>query len=158
AHLTRLIPVQFGFLMKWAAYIDKLLIFPRRLRDFPDAQLIHICDHSNAIYARHFRKTPVMVTCHDLLAVRGSLGEKTDCPTSWTGKILQRWILGSLRRLSAVVCVSRATAADAVRLLRASENAPRITVIENGLNYDYRPLLEEKARARLEKVPQLNLD
>jgi glycosyltransferase involved in cell wall biosynthesis len=158
AYFARLVPARLGFLRKWAGYIDKLIIFPRRLREFCNVELIHICDHSNALYAKRFPKIPVVVTCHDLLAVRGSLGEETDCPASWTGKILQRWIVASLRRADVVVCVSHATAADAVRLLGASENAPRITVIENGLNYDYRPLPEEKVKARLEKLSQLKLD
>jgi glycosyltransferase involved in cell wall biosynthesis len=158
AHFARLVPTRFDFLRKWAGYIDKLIIFPRRLREFRSVELIHICDHSNAVYAKRFPKIPVVVTCHDLLAVRGSLGEETDCPASWSGKILQRWIVAGLHQADAVVCVSRATAADAIRLLGAVKNAPRITVIENGLNYDYRPLPKEKVKARLEKLSQLKLD
>jgi glycosyltransferase involved in cell wall biosynthesis len=158
AQVVRLVPAQFGFLRKWAGYIDKLIIFPRRLREFRSVELVHICDHSNAVYAKHFPDVPVVVTCHDLLAVRGALGEETDCPASWTGKILQRWIVAGLRRTCAVVCVSRATAADAVRLLGTKKKVPPITVIENGLNYDYRPLPEEKVKARLARLSQLKLD
>ena len=158
ANFARLVPAQSAFLKKWAGYIDKLIIFPRRLRKLRRIDLVHICDHSNAIYAKHFPNVPVVATCHDLLAVRGALGEETDCPASWTGKILQRWILAALRRVSALACVSRATKADAVRLLGGSESASRITVIENGLNYDYRPLPEEEVRARLEKLSPLKLD
>jgi glycosyltransferase involved in cell wall biosynthesis len=158
AHFARLVPAQFGFLRKWAGYIDKLIIFPRRLRKLRSVELIHICDHSNAIYAKHFPNVPIVVTCHDLLAVRGALGEETDCPASWTGKILQRWILAGLHRVTAVACVSRATEADAVRLLGTKEKAPSITVIQNGLNYDYRPLPEEEVRSRLARLSQLKLD
>src|SRR5213082_2534435 len=157
-HFVRIVPAQVAFLRKWTGYIDKLIIFPRRLRKLRGVELIHICDHSNAIYAKHFPNVPVIVTCHDLLAVRGALGEETDCPASWTGKIFQRWILASLGRARAIVCVSRATAADATRILGTAENASRITVVENGLNYEYRPLPEEKVRARLEKLSQLKLD
>jgi glycosyltransferase involved in cell wall biosynthesis len=158
AHFVRIVPAQFGFLRKWAGYIDKLIIFPRWLRKLRGLELIHICDHSNAIYAKHFPNVPVIVTCHDLLAVRGALGEETDCPASWTGKTLQRWILARLRRVSAVACVSSATEADAVRLLGAKETAPSITLIENGLNYGYRLLPEEEIKARLARVSQLKLD
>jgi glycosyltransferase involved in cell wall biosynthesis len=158
AHFARLVPAQLVFLRKWAGYIDKFIIFPRRLRKLRGVELIHICDHSNAVYAKDFPNVPVVVTCHDLLAVRGALGEETDCPASWTGRILQRWIVAGLRRVSAVVCVSRATEADAVRLFGTKEKAPPITVIENGLNYDYRPLPKEKVKARLEKLSPLKLD
>lgn len=158
AYLVPFLPLQFASLRKWAGYIDKLIIFPWRLRRCGKGSLIHICDHSNSIYAKYFRQMPIVVTCHDLLAVRGSRGEETDCPASWTGKILQRWILAGLRRASAIVCVSRATAEDASRLLETTEYSPRIRIIENGLNYDYRPLPDEQARMRLQKVPQLGLD
>jgi glycosyltransferase involved in cell wall biosynthesis len=120
--------------------------------------MVHICDHSNAIYARHFSKIPVVVTCHDLLAVRGSLGEDTDCPASWTGRILQHWIVTGLQGAAAIVCVSHATAADAKRILGGKANAPAITVIENGLNYPFQALPQEIAMARLGRVPKLSLD
>ena len=64
------------------------------------------------------RNAPVLVTCHDLLAVRGGLGEQTDTPASVTGKVLQRWILRGLRAADAVACDSEATMADAERLVR----------------------------------------
>jgi glycosyltransferase involved in cell wall biosynthesis len=154
----RLVPAALSFVRKWVGYVDKLILFPRQFPGLRGAQIVHICDHSNAIYAKHFPKIPAVVTCHDLLAVRGSLGEETDCSASWMGKILQRWILAGLRRARAVVCVSQATAADAVRLLGTSENAPDISVIENGLNYDYQPLSQETARARLAIFPKLEFD
>ena len=157
-HFARLVPAQFVFLRKWAGYIDKFIIFPRRLRKLRGVELIHICDHSNAFYAKYFPDVPVVVTCHDLLAVRGALGEETDCPASWTGRILQRWIVASLSRARAVVCVSSATAADAIRLIGTNKNGPSIAVIENGLNYKYRSLPEKKVKVRLEKVTQLKLD
>jgi glycosyltransferase involved in cell wall biosynthesis len=102
---------------KWFAYLDKYVVFPRVLpRVARWADVVHICDHSNAMYVAQLRRKPHVVTCHDLLAVRGALGENTDCPASFTGKILQRWILRSLQRAQVVVCVSSATRHDLVRL------------------------------------------
>jgi glycosyltransferase involved in cell wall biosynthesis len=166
--LTRL--WRFPFAEKWAGYFDKYILFPLYLHR-SEADLVHICDHSNAVYASRFQRTSVVVTCHDLLAVRGALGEETDCPASFTGKILQRRILRGLRRASALACVSGATAADAARLLNSSSRAPaegsrganekqtpRISVIENGLNYDYRPLPEAEVTTRLAPLQRLKLD
>src|SRR5207248_5357403 len=150
-----------SFVAKWFGYIDKFVLFPRQFRVTlakEKPSIVHICDHSNAMYDGWIKRMPVVVTCHDLLAVRGALGEETNCPASWTGKIFQRWILAGLRRVSAVACVSRATEADIVRLLGTKEKAPSITVIENGLNYDYRPLPEEEIKARLVRLSQLKLD
>ena len=106
------------FVAKWFGYVDKFLVFPRKLkkRIRSGVSLVHICDHSNATYVADAKQLPVVVTCHDLLAVRGGLGEDTDCPASFTGRLLQRWILHGLRRAEFVACVSRATMTDAERL------------------------------------------
>ena len=138
------------FVAKWLAYIDKFVFFPRRLRTKLKAvpALVHICDHSNAMYARYIRGVPVVATCHDLLAVRGALGEQTDCPASFTGKLLQRWIISGLEAAAVISCVSQATLDDARRLVTRRDGKPRLEVISLGLNYSYRELPPHDARAR----------
>lgn len=145
------------FVAKWLAYVDKFLLFPRRLRARLKSApaLVHICDHSNSMYARHAGRIPVVVTCHDLLAVRGALGDDTDTPASLAGKLLQRWILAGLRRASAVACVSKATYADALRLVSRGPDQPKLQVIPLGLSYPYRKLERVEALAGL---PALNSD
>jgi glycosyltransferase involved in cell wall biosynthesis len=140
-----------GFIAKWLGYIDKFVLFPRKLRKkiAQRPALVHICDHSNAMYVKHAVRIPTVVTCHDLLAVRGALGEETDCPASQSGKILQRWILAGLRRARTVVCVSHATLADAKRLLLSEPGGPKLEVATLGLNYPYRKLSHEEAAGRL---------
>jgi glycosyltransferase involved in cell wall biosynthesis len=146
-----------GFIAKWLAYLDKFLFFrfalARKLRGRP--AVVHICDHSNAIYAKAIRGVPVIVTCHDLLAVRGALGEQTDCPASATGKLLQRWIVRGLENAAAVACDSRATLADARRLVRQNQGKPALEMITLGLSYPYRLLPPGEARARLAKFSAL---
>jgi len=139
------------FVAKWLAYIDKFVLFPRRLRSRLKAApaLVHICDHSNAMYARQIQNVPVVSTCHDLLAVRGALGEQTDCPASFTGKLLQRWIVSGLESATVVSCVSQATLADARRLVIGRNGKPRFEMISLGLNYPYRELAPLEARVRL---------
>ncbi len=142
-----------NFVSKWLAYIDKFLLFPRKLRRKLSTriEIVHICDHSNAVYTKHLGKTPVLVTCHDLLAVRGALGEDTDCPATFTGKFLQRWILVGLKRATAIACVSRATLRDAERLV----GDPQLHFVPNGLNYPYRKQPPEIVRERLSGIPNL---
>lgn len=148
------------FVAKWLAYVDKFILFPRRLRSRLKATpaLVHICDHSNAMYARQIRTTPVIATCHDLLAVRGALGEETDCPASVTGKLLQRWIVSGLEEATVVSCVSQATLADARRLVTSRDGKPRFEMISLGLNYPYRVLPPPEARARLAQYSILGPD
>ncbi len=148
-----------NFLGKWFAYIDKFILFPRKLRarmgDRP--AIVHICDHSNAIYASNVKNVPTVVTCHDLIAVRQALGEELHCPVSFTGRLLQRWILRSLRSADAVVCVSTATRDDAEQLVARRGAAPKIETIHNGLNYPYHPLSQSDAMARLKQISGLEL-
>jgi glycosyltransferase involved in cell wall biosynthesis len=149
-----------AFVAKWLAYVDKFIFFrrtlARRLRERP--ALVHVCDHSNAMYARAIHDLPVVVTCHDLLAVRGALGEATDCPASVTGKFLQRWIVRGLESASAIACVSGATLSDAKRLVRQNDGHPAIEQITSGLNYPYRVLATDEVTARLAKFPALASD
>ncbi len=139
------------FAGKWLAYIDKYIFFPGKLKRKLSMQpaLVHICDHSNAVYARRCKPHQILVTCHDLLAVRGALGEQTDCPATAAGRVLQRWILKGLQQADVLACVSGATADDAERLLVRGAKRPRINVVPLGLNYRYRKLPPEIGRARL---------
>src|SRR5437667_12042318 len=141
-----------SFVAKWLGYIDKFVLFPRQLRASltkERSSIVHICDHSNAMYGGSAAQTPVVVTCHDLLAVRGALGEETNCPASVTGRILQRWILRGLRRATFIACDSQATRDDALRLVRRDSASPKIEVVTLGLNYPYRKLSQTEASARL---------
>jgi glycosyltransferase involved in cell wall biosynthesis len=102
---------------KWVGYLDKLILFPPRLRRMSRTfDVAHICDHSNAPYQRWLKAKAVVATCHDLLAVRGARGEDTYCPASGLGKRLQDAILRNLSAISHVACDSDATLADFSRL------------------------------------------
>jgi glycosyltransferase involved in cell wall biosynthesis len=147
-----------NFVAKWLAYLDKFVLFrwtlAKRLRARP--ALVHICDHSNAMYARAIRGVPVIVTCHDLLAVRGALGEDTGCPASATGKILQRWIVAGLRQADVVVADSQATLEDARRLVGEQNGRPKLEKVTLGLSYPYRKLAPGEARKRLSESSALD--
>ncbi|MGI8436338.1 MAG: glycosyltransferase family 4 protein [Chthoniobacterales bacterium] len=147
-----------GFVAKWLGYVDKFLIFPRQLRAriSDDVRLVHICDHSNAMYAAHAGGRPVVVSCHDLLAVRGALGDVEDTPASATGKYLQRWIVAGLRRATAIACASRATLRDAERLVATHNGVPEILLIHHGINHPYCKQPDLVARARLREIEGLD--
>jgi glycosyltransferase involved in cell wall biosynthesis len=139
---------------KWLGYLDKFVLFPfalrrlvRRYREGGEPYVVHVCDHSNAMYIRWLEGVPHLVTCHDLLAIQSALGLIPGQRTGWTGRLLQRWILSGLRRAAQVVCVSGET--RRVLLSLAPELGPRSRVIENPLNHPYRPIDREEAVARL---------
>jgi glycosyltransferase involved in cell wall biosynthesis len=126
---------------KWLGYIDKFAIFPRALKVAAEwADVIHICDHSNAFYVKYLSTRPHTVTCHDLLAISSALKELPEHRTSWTGSQFQQIILDGLREARHVVCVSAATKAELIRLTGVPER--KVSLIYNGLNYSYAPLLK----------------
>jgi glycosyltransferase involved in cell wall biosynthesis len=90
--------------------------------------------------------------------VRCALGEATDCAVSTTGNLLQRWVLGGLRRASIVACVSGATAEDARRLVATTNGEPRIKQVPVALSYPYRQLAPEEVSLRLREIPSLAAD
>lgn len=135
-------------LEKWTGYADKFLRFSAQLRRLiRGADVVHICDHSNAMYVSRLDGVPHLVTCHDLLAVKSALGEVPENPTRWSGRILQRWILTGLRRAACVACVSEQTRNDLQRL--AALPPQRAPVVYNGLNHPYAPMDAGEARERV---------
>ena len=144
---------KFG-LGKWLGYLDKLLLFPWLLhwakRQVKGPLIVHVCDHSNAFYTHGLQRTPHLVMCHDLLAVRSALGEFPGNRTGWSGRILQAMILRGLNRARHVACISEATRADVMRLTRL-ENS-QISTIPVALNHPYSPMPAQETRIRLESI------
>ncbi len=133
---------------KWLGYLDKFALFPALLkRAARRADIVHITDHSNALYVRYLRNQPLLVTCNDVLAIRSALGLVPQNPTGATGKVLQKLILRGLNRAPHIVCISHNTRHQ---LLEVSSRSPDdTTVIEMGLNYPYAPMPNEEAGAHL---------
>lgn len=149
---------------KWMAYIDKYVLFPATLsRACNEASrssarpVLHICDHSNAVYAKSRSRIRTLVTCHDLGAVRGALGEATECPASQMGQLLQRWIATGLGRADLIACDSTATRHDVERLVRTDRGkVPKTRTILLGQNAPYHRLTDEETTSRLQDAaPQL---
>jgi glycosyltransferase involved in cell wall biosynthesis len=138
-------------LRKWLGYIDKFILFPAHLRTAAKAvDVVHICDHSNSLYAKHCGSTTCVVTCHDLLAVRAARGDFPQVRTRWSGRRFQRMIVNGLERARHVACDSEATRADVVRL--CSVSASRTSVVHIGLNFAYRSAGEAEQAACLSSL------
>jgi glycosyltransferase involved in cell wall biosynthesis len=141
-------------LWKWIGYLDKYCVgYGDIAAAARRADVVHVCDHSNSVYVPRRAARPYVVTCHDLLAVRGALGESTDCPASAAGRLLQGAILRGLRRATAVACVSAATLHDARRLLGSYRG--QLAMIPNALAYPYRRLPPDVVAERLRTLAGL---
>ncbi len=130
---------------KWIRYIDKYAIAPWYLRwKCRDADVVHICDHSNAMYRWCAGSKPHAVTCHDLIAVRSARGDYPGVKVERTGRLLQRWIASSLERAQCVICDSYNTEADFRSL--APQTQAMVRVIHLSLNRSCAPAGREQVR------------
>src|ERR1700751_4251065 len=62
----RILPKR-GVISKWLAYLDKFLLFPFLLvLRARSCELVHIIDHSNALYRSWLGSRKTVVNCNDL--------------------------------------------------------------------------------------------
>ena len=151
---TKICPI--GKLRKWAAYVDKYLFFPKRLKkEFlspkGSVSLIHIIDHSNAVYLpllKRITRAKKMITCHDLIAVRTARGEFAQASkTSNSGRRLQNWISDSLHHADYYACDSRQTQEDLNRLIPLSKE--KSSVLHLGTEPDSTTASEKKDLSKI---------
>ena len=144
---------------KWLGYADKWIFFPwrlrqlvrRRRREFGNDVRYHICDHSNAPYLAHLPRNRTVLTCHDVLAIRGALGyPEAYCAASRTGLLLQRWILRHLGQAQQIACVSGQTLRHLCELTGHSRPQPGWRVVHNALNAEFSRLEPPRAARILE--------
>jgi len=144
-----------SFMGKWCAYADKYLRFPRQLRHQVrkwKTDLVHVCDHSNALYLPAIQELPHTITCHDVIAIRSGLGHFQQAQVGKLGKKLQSRILANLRTAEYVNCDSENSRGDLTEL--APELANKSNVIHLGFNQPMMPIEEPVARKLLrEKLP-----
>jgi glycosyltransferase involved in cell wall biosynthesis len=123
---------------KWVGYVNKFILFPRVLRRAAqDADVVHICDHSNAMYVRWIRDRPHVVTCHDVIAIRAARGLEPGWAVGSTGRLFQRLILAGLSRAQVIACVSKLTVEQLLALDGRCRS--RVRLVQNGLNYPFAP-------------------
>src|SRR5262249_33547084 len=101
------------------------------------ADIIHICDHSNAMYLRCAGTRPALITCHDLLAIFAARGAYPAITVGISGRILQRWIAANLSKARHVICVSSKTQDDLESLVPGFRS--KTIVIHHHLNWKYSP-------------------
>jgi glycosyltransferase involved in cell wall biosynthesis len=138
-------------LSKWLGYADKFILFRRELRRAAStAEIVHLCDHSNAMYVPALAHRAHVITCHDILAIRSAMGHFSENQVSITGRLFQRLIARGLRKARGILCVSEKTRDDLMQYLGIPE--PRLHVITNALHWPYKPLSPEACAPFLASV------
>lgn len=127
---------------KWGGYVDQYLLFPlyarKALRSMSPDTLFVFCDQALGPWVPLVRSRPHVVHAHDLLALRSALGDIPENPTSFTGRMYQRFIRRGFRHARHFISVSRKTRDDLHRF--GGVNALTSDVVYNGLNFPYRPM------------------
>ncbi len=162
--LGKYIKNSFSGIGKYLAYFDKYLLFPLVLllkkRMYNNAHSVfHICDHSNAMYISCLPKGRTIITCHDVLAIRGAKGFKDAyCEASYMGKILQNWILNSLKKVKKIAFVSETTALQFSELCKDQKYTGVSEVVYNSLNGHFYPIEINHALNVLNAYPLLQTE
>ena len=131
-----------GRLSKWAGYIDQYILFPIwvsiQLKRQPAETLFVFSDQALGPWVPLVKNRPHVVHVHDLLALRSALGLVPENPTSWTGRIYQRYIRHGFQHAKHFISISRKTRDD----LHEFGLVTPITseVVYNGLNYSFAPM------------------
>ena len=150
------IPIPSDFVKKWLGYADQFILYPHELKravdQAPDETLFVVTDQALGMWVHEITDRPHVIHCHDFMALRSSLGEIPENPTSWTGKQYQRLIRKGFSIGSHFISVSRKTQSDLHRFLHKEPTTSE--VVYNGLNYTYSPMSPEDAWESLAaKVP-----
>jgi glycosyltransferase involved in cell wall biosynthesis len=139
---------------KWAGYVDQYLIFPRVLRrqaaKDPADTLYVFCDQALGPWVPLLAERPHVVHCHDLLALRSALGLLPENPTSFTGRIYQRYIRAGFGKARHFISVSKKSRDDLHEFGRVQPQTSE--VVYNGLNYPYQPMSAAHAAAVLQQA------
>jgi glycosyltransferase involved in cell wall biosynthesis len=150
----------FQGIAKWLGYIDKWILFPlwlrraaqKRNQKFGDGVRYHICDHSNAPYLACLPANRTGITCHDVLAISGAMGDPTAyCPASRTGVFLQRWILKRLRSAKKIASVSEKTLKQLCEVTGESTPKKGWKVVHNAFNAEFKKIENVEATQILEQ-------
>ena len=150
---------------KWLGYLDKYVIFPmilkRRIKNqnLNNASVrFHICDHSNAPYLKYLPLKYTSITCHDVIAIRGGFGfNDSFVKVSFTGKLLQKWILNRLKTATSIAFVSKNTFSQFKELIPADTIPKNWKVIHNSFNNDFKRMDVMQAKIICKRVG-INVD
>ena len=140
-----------GRFAKWAGYVDQYLLFPRRMRadmrEDPADTLYVFCDQALGPWVPDAARRPHVVHCHDLLALRSALGDIPENPTSWTGRVYQRYIRAGFRHARHFISDSERSRSELHTFGGIPTGLSEAVLL--GLNHPFQPLSPTVSRARL---------
>lgn len=133
---------------KWFGYVDKFILFiPSLKRHARWADVVHVTDHSNAMYIPWVDGRPNVITCHDVIAVQAARGMVEGWHVGRSGRFFQRLIVKGLARADLIACASDLTRRDLLALGEVQES--RVATVRHGLNDEFTPTPPDEAQRLL---------
>ena len=139
---------------KWASYLDQFVLYPFiviawDLRS-PKDTLFVFADQALGPWVPYVRRHRKIIHCLDLLALKSALGLVPENPTSFTGRLYQKYIRWGFQHCSNFISISARTAADLEKY--GAVRAVISEVVHLGLNYGYRRLASDSVNKSLLKI------
>lgn len=136
---------------KWGRYIEKYIVFPRRLRQFASkADIVHFCEKGMGMNVPHVRGHRTLVTVHDFLAVEAARGEFPGWDVSPSGQRYQALIIKAVMHADALACVSQTTLNAVKKNMPGYKGVTRLI-----LNSMYKDFKHVEAADALSRIPAL---
>lgn len=151
--------VPFKSAKKWLGYIDQYVLFPLivqlKLITTSKKTLFVFTDQALGPWVPLVHKRPHVIHCHDFLALKSALGLVPENPTSFTGKVYQKFIQKGFSKGRHFISVSQKTQIDLTNYhlgeIISSE------VCYNGLNRNFERLDQHLSRKKMEEHVHVNL-
>jgi hypothetical protein len=127
-------------LSKWVQYFDQFIVFPlvvrfKLLTERPGVLYV-FSDQALGPWVPMVSKLPHVIHCHDLMALKSALGKISENPTSFTGRVYQKFIRRGFQKGKHFISISNQTQEDLIRF--GGIDKERSDVVYNGLNFPYR--------------------
>lgn len=122
---------------KMDEYISRFILYTMRSISFK-ADIYHIIDHDYSFLGYALRNRLLVVTCHDLIVLKGADGSIPGFFPSNKSLLKYKFIINGLRLANKIITVSNCTKKDIIHYL----NIPgeRIHVIHNGIDPNFKIL------------------
>jgi glycosyltransferase involved in cell wall biosynthesis len=144
---------------KWLGYVDQFIVFPLqvriRLNNCSKSTLFVFSDHALGPWVPLVKGRAHAIHCHDFLAQNSAQKKIKENPTSFTGRLYQKFIWKGYSKGENFISVSNKTNEDLQQFLITK---PKLCeVVYNGLNRPFNNFNAIEARELLGKVTGLDL-
>jgi glycosyltransferase involved in cell wall biosynthesis len=109
-------------------YYERFWNFPRTVHQ-QTADIVHIIDHSDGHIAPSLKKTPTVITCHDLINYFYPQNLQGSVQIPWISNALWRRSIHGMKQANHIITVSQQTAHDVTQILGIPP--AQITVVPN---------------------------